>query len=184
MLEEYVFAGFGGQGILMLGKLVAQAAMEADLSASWLPSYGPEMRGGTCNCIVAFSDDEIGSPVAASQDAIVAMNQPSLEKFEPQVKPGGTVLINSSIVPVKASRTDIDVHYCPCDDLAVEAAGTNKAANVVALGALHAVRPRLTTEALEKALKDVFGAKGDKIVDMNIRALHAGINAMKQSVTP
>ena len=184
MLEECTFAGFGGQGILMLGKLIAQAAMEQGLSASWLPSYGPEMRGGTCNCTVAFSDDEIGSPVAAAYDAIIVMNQPSLEKFEAKVKPGGTLLINSSIVPVKATRTDIDVHYAPCDDLAEKAAGTSRAANVAALGALHSVRPRLETESFEKALREVFAAKGDKIIDMNIRALHAGMEGVEQPAKP
>ena len=183
MLEECTFAGFGGQGILMLGKLIAQAAMEEGLNATWLPSYGPEMRGGTCNCIVAFSDDEVGSPVAAAYDAIAVMNQPSLEKFEPKLKSGGTLLVNSSIIPIKASRTDIDVHYCPCDDLATEATGSNKSANVVALGALHAVRPRLKTESLETALKEVFSPKGEKIVEMNVRALRAGMNAMKESIS-
>ena len=180
MLEECVFSGFGGQGILMLGKLVAQAAMEQDLYASWLPSYGPEMRGGTCNCTIAFSDDEIGSPVAAKYDAIVVMNQPSLEKFEPMVKPGGTMLVNSSIVPVKAKRTDIDVHYVPCDDLAEKSAGTSKASNVVAMGALHGVRPRLKPESFEKALREVFASKGEKVIAGNIKALHAGFDAAKE----
>jgi 2-oxoglutarate ferredoxin oxidoreductase subunit gamma len=177
MLEECVFSGFGGQGILMLGKLFAQAAMEQDLFASWLPSYGPEMRGGTCNCTIAYSDDEIGSPVAASYDAIIVMNQPSLEKFEPKVKPGGTLLVNSSIVPVKAKRTDIEVHYVACDDLAEQSAGTSRAANVVAMGALHGVRPRLKTESFEKALREVFASKGEKVVAGNMKALRAGIDA-------
>ncbi len=179
MLEEYLIAGFGGQGVLSMGQLIAQAAMEQGLNASWLPSYGPEMRGGTANCIVCFSDDEIGSPLAAKYDAVIAMNQPSLEKFEKTVKADGTLLINSSIIPIKATRTDIDVQYIKANDLAETSAGSARAANVVALGALHAVRTRLNVDALESALKYAFGRKGDKVVEMNVRALHAGIAAME-----
>ncbi len=180
MLEECVFAGFGGQGILMLGKLLAQAAMDQEMYASWLPSYGPEMRGGTCNCTVAFSDDEIGSPVAATYDVVIAMNQPSLEKFEPMVKPGGTLLVNSSIVPVKASRSDVEVHYVACDDIADEVAGSNRSANVVALGALHAIRNRLKTESFESAIRECFHSKGDKVIQPNLKAFRAGVEAAAQ----
>jgi 2-oxoglutarate ferredoxin oxidoreductase subunit gamma len=178
MFEECLFAGFGGQGVLMMGRLLAQAALEQGLNATWLPSYGPEMRGGTANCIVVFSDDEVGSPVAASFDVVVAMNQPSLEKFEPKVKPGGTLLVNSSIVPIRSSRTDIDAYYVEANDLAESVAGSNKAANVVAMGALHGLRPRLKTASFEKALGSVFAKKGGQIVDGNIRALHAGMDAV------
>ncbi len=182
MLEENIIAGFGGQGVLSLGKILAQAAMEEGLNASWLPSYGPEMRGGTANCIACFSDDEIGAPLAASYDVVIVMNQPSLEKFEQVVKPQGTLLINSSIIPVKPTRNDLDIHYVAANELAEEVTGTTKSANIVALGALHAVRPRLKTESLEAALKFTFGAKGDKLVQSNIRALHAGMEAMKPAV--
>ncbi|MCB9850114.1 MAG: 2-oxoacid:acceptor oxidoreductase family protein [Phycisphaerales bacterium] len=181
MIEENLIAGFGGQGVLSLGKLMAQAAMEQNLCATWLPSYGPEMRGGTANCVVCFSDDEIGAPVAANYDAVVVMNQPSLEKFESAVKPGGTLLINSSIISVRAKRSDIDVFYIDANDLAESVAGNAKAANVIALGALHAVRPRLETSAIEAALKTAFEYKGQKVIDMNIRALHAGMEAMQDT---
>jgi 2-oxoglutarate ferredoxin oxidoreductase subunit gamma len=181
MLEEILIAGFGGQGVLSMGRLIAQAAMEEGLNASWLPSYGPEMRGGTANCIVCFSDDEIGAPVAATFDTVVAMNQPSLAKFEHTVKPGGLLLINRSIIPVPAERTDIEAHYVDANDLAESAAGNARSANVVALGAWHTLRPRLTVAALEAALQDAFGRKGDALVAANVKALHAGIEAMATS---
>ncbi|HRX84809.1 MAG TPA: 2-oxoacid:acceptor oxidoreductase family protein [Phycisphaerae bacterium] len=182
MLEEVLIAGFGGQGVLSLGKLIAQAAMEQGLNASWLPSYGPEMRGGTANCTVCFSDDEIGAPIAAQYDAVIAMNQPSLDKFEKAVRPGGVLLINRSIISVEPERSDIEVHYITANDLAESVAGTAAAANVVALGALHAVRPRLETGSLEAALQSTFGRKGQKVVDANIRALHAGMDAMAETL--
>ena len=183
MLEENIIAGFGGQGVLSMGKLLAQAALDEGLSASWLPSYGPEMRGGTANCIACFSDDEIGAPLAASYDVVIAMNQPSLEKFESVTKPGGTLLVNSSIIPIKATRSDVDVHYVEANEISEKVTGSAKSANVVALGALHAVRPRLKTESLESALKVAFGSKGDKVVDINVKALHAGIDSVKQAVS-
>lgn len=178
MLEQILIAGFGGQGVLSMGKLIAQAAMEQGLNATWLPSYGPEMRGGTANCVVCFSDDEIGAPLASSYDAVVVMNQPSLEKFENMVKPNGTLIVNRSIVPIPAKRTDIDVYYVNANDLAESAAGSATAANVVALGALQASRERLDTSALEAALHTTFARKGEQVVSANCRALHAGIDAL------
>jgi len=184
MLEEILIAGFGGQGVLMMGRLLAESAMQQGLNATWLPSYGPEMRGGTANCIVAFSDDEIGSPLAATYDAVIAMNQPSLEKFQDQVKPGGTLIVNSSIIPITSNRSDIDVSYVQSNDIAEKASGTGKSANAVTLGALHAVRPRLQVDMIESAIRSVFAPKGDNIVEGNIKALHAGIEAMAQPATP
>jgi 2-oxoglutarate ferredoxin oxidoreductase subunit gamma len=182
MLEEVLLAGFGGQGVLMMGQLVAQAAMEQGLCASWLPSYGPEMRGGTANCITCFSDDEIGAPLAASYDVVVAMNQPSLEKFETKVKSGGTLLINSSIIPIKSTRTDVDVHYIDANGISERVTSSARSANVVVLGAMHAVRPRLKTDSLIAALKFAFTRKGEKLVEANIQALRAGMNAVEESV--
>jgi 2-oxoglutarate ferredoxin oxidoreductase subunit gamma len=182
MLEEILIAGFGGQGVLSMGRLIAQAAMEQGLNATWLPSYGPEMRGGTANCIACFSDDEIGAPLAARYDAVVVMNQPSLEKFETAVRPGGTLIVNRSIIPISAKRSDIEVYYVHANDLAESVAGSATAANVVALGALHAVRTRLETSAIESALRSTFSRKGEKVVDANIRALHAGMEAMAHTL--
>jgi len=183
MLEEILIAGFGGQGVLSMGRLMAQAAMEQGLNATWLPSYGPEMRGGTANCIVCFSDDEIGAPLAASYDAVVVMNQPSLEKFEKFVRPGGSLIINRSIIPIEATRGDIEVHGVQANDLAEQVTGSATAANVVALGALHAVRTRLETAAIESAIRAAFGRKGEPVVAANLRALRAGMQAMAQVTT-
>ena len=178
MLEQMLFAGFGGQGVLVMGRLLAEAAMDQNLNATWLPAYGPEMRGGTANCITVVSDDEIGSPIAAQYDAVVAMNQPSLEKFQSKVKPGGILLINSSMIPIRSNRTDVQNHYLPANDIAVAQSGTQRSANVVTIGALHALRPFLKTESLTTALQKVFGAKGKEVVDLNIRSLHAGTEAI------
>lgn len=181
MLEEVLIAGFGGQGILLMGKLLAQAAMEEGLNATWLPSYGPEMRGGTANCIVAFSDDEIGSPLAATYDAVVVMNQPSMEKFESKVKPGGALLINRSMIPIETARTDVEVHYVDANRLAEGVAGDGRCANVVMLGALHAARTRLAMPSLEAALKEAFAAKGDRVLQANLKALQAGYSTQPSS---
>lgn len=177
MLEEVLIAGFGGQGILLMGKLLAEAAMQEGLSATWLPSYGPEMRGGTANCIVAFSDDEIGSPVAAAYDAVIVMNEPSLVKFESQVRPGGTLLVNRSMVPIATSRKDVIAHYVPAADIA-EQAGEGRCANVVMIGALHGLRPRMSEAAFEKALRYAFSPKGESVVAANLRAFRAGREAI------
>lgn len=177
MLEETLFAGFGGQGVLLMGRLLAQAAMDEGYNATWLPSYGPEMRGGTANCIVVFSEDEVGSPLAATFDAVIAMNQPSLEKFASKVKTGQTLVINSSIIPIKITRPDLQVHYVAANDLAESSAGTARSANVVALGALHAVRPRLKLATLEEAIQTLFASKGPKVIEANLRALHAGVES-------
>ncbi len=183
MLEETILAGFGGQGVLMMGKLLAQAAMEEGTSATWLPSYGPEMRGGTANCIVVLSDDEIGSPVSEQYDTVVAMNQPSLEKFESKVRPGGTLLINKSIVPIKTSRNDVDAYYIEANDIAENECGTNRSANVVMLGALQCIRQKLKPESIEKAIAYAFEAKGQKVIDANLKAFAAGMNAIDAKAT-
>ena len=135
MLEQSIFAGFGGQGVLLMGQLLAYAGMMEDKEVSWLPSYGPEMRGGTANCSVVVSDAEIASPVVNHADAVVIMNQPSLEKFEKMVKPGGVLIYNSDLVTYKNPRTDVKVIPVPANSVAAEM-GNDKVANVIALGAL------------------------------------------------
>lgn len=181
MLEQMLFAGFGGQGVLSMGQLIAQAALEQGLNATWMPSYGAEMRGGTANCVVCVSDDEIGSPVASLYDVVVAMNQPSLDKFETAVRPGGALLINTSIVPIPATRQDIAVYEIHANDVAEEACGSMRAANVAAVGALHAARPVLKLSSLESAIRTTFAKKGESVVEMNLKALHAGLAAMRKT---
>ena len=114
LTEEVIFAGFGGQGVISMGRMVAYAGMKKGFNVSWLPSYGPEMRGGTANCNVIVSDDLIGSPVVADADSLIVMNRPSLDKFESWVKPGGMILVNSSLIDIKVSRDDVDVRLLPC----------------------------------------------------------------------
>ena len=135
MKKEYIFAGFGGQGMLLIGKFLAMACMLDGKHVSWLPSYGPEMRGGTANCSVIVSDDPVASPLVDMADCVVAMNRPSLDKFESHVKPGGVLVINSSIIDRKAERDDIQVVYCDANGIA-ESVGNPKGANVAILGAL------------------------------------------------
>ena len=115
MKKQYVFAGFGGQGMLLIGKFVAMANMLDGKHVSWLPSYGPEMRGGTANCSVIVSDEEVGSPMVNNADVLIAMNLPSLDKFEHTVKPGGLIVVNSSIIDRKVQRDDVKVVYCGKD---------------------------------------------------------------------
>ncbi len=178
MIEEIIFAGFGGQGILLGGGLVAQAAMKDGLWATWFPSYGPEMRGGTCNCLVACSDDEIGSPIFSAFDTALIMNLPSLEKFGPMVRPGGLLMVNSSLIRVERPRTDVKLVEVPVNDLAREA-GSDRAANVAMVGAFIAVKPLIRPETVADVLRETFKAKGPKVIDLNLRALDFGRRAVE-----
>ena len=141
MKEQCIFAGFGGQGMLLIGKFLAEAGMESGKHVSWLPSYGPEMRGGTANCSVVVSDKPVASPLISVADTVLAMNLPSMLKFQSEVKPGGLLLVNSSIIDEKSNRDDCDVVYVPCNHIAEEI-GNPKGANVVFLGAYVAKNPR------------------------------------------
>jgi 2-oxoglutarate ferredoxin oxidoreductase subunit gamma len=174
MKEEVLIAGFGGQGILLMGQLLAEAAMEEGRHATWFPSYGPEMRGGTANCTTIYSDEEIGSPIAAAYDVVIAMNQPSLERFAPQVRPGGALLVNETMVPVRCERKDIETVYVPAGRIAGEL-GNERVANVVMLGALLGARGRPSVEAVEQAIRSVIGKRHAKLVDVNCAALRAGL---------
>ncbi|TWT44110.1 Pyruvate synthase subunit PorC [Phycisphaerae bacterium RAS1] len=177
MKEEILIAGFGGQGILLMGRILAEAAMYDGYHATWFPSYGPEMRGGTANCITILSDDEIGSPIVNTYDIAVVMNQPSLERFGPKVRPGGLVLVNSSMVPVRFNRTDVEVAYVPAAAIA-KAAGIERGQNIVMLGALLGARCPLTMERVENAIRENIGRKHPEAVDRNLAALHAGREAV------
>ena len=137
MTKQFIFAGFGGQGMLLIGKFTAMACMLDGKHVSWLPSYGPEMRGGTANCSVIVSDEEVASPLVDKADVVVAMNLPSLDKFESKVKPGGLLVVNSSIIERKSVRDDITVVYCDANGIA-EQVGNPKGANVAILGAMMA----------------------------------------------
>ena len=136
MTEQIILAGFGGQGVLLAGQIIAYAGMNEGKNVSWLPSYGPEMRGGTANCNVVVSDEEVGSPVVVEADCLIVMNRPSLEKYEKDLKPGGLLLLDSDLIEIEPTRTDIKVIKVPANSLA-EQAGSIKAANMVMLGAYN-----------------------------------------------
>jgi 2-oxoglutarate ferredoxin oxidoreductase subunit gamma len=173
MKEEVLIAGFGGQGILLMGRLLAEAALRQGLHTTWFPSYGPEMRGGTANCTTIWSDEEIGAPVCGTYSVVIAMNQPSLERFAPRARPGGLLLVNRTMVPTPTGRHDVEIVYVPTGELAREA-GNERVANVVMLGALLALRSELATERVIDTIRDVVGAKHAPLVDVNIRGLQAG----------
>lgn len=178
MKNEYIFAGFGGQGMLLIGKFLAMACMMDGKHVSWLPSYGPEMRGGTANCSVIVSDQPVASPLVDKADVVIAMNRPSLDKFESHVKPGGTLVINSSIIDRKAERTDVNVVYCDANKIA-ESVGNPKGANVAILGALLEKSPVCSVDTMVEAIRIELGAKKAKFLEGNKKALVAGMEAAK-----
>ena len=169
MKKEFIFAGFGGQGMLLIGKFLAMACMLDGKHVSWLPSYGPEMRGGTANCSVIVSDDPVASPLVDMADVVVAMNRPSLDKFEAHVKPGGVLVINSSLIDRKAERTDIKVVYCDANRIA-ESVGNPKGAN----GALLQKAPVVDDEKMSEAIRIELGERKAKFLPGNMKALQAG----------
>ena len=173
MLEQNLFAGFGGQGVLLMGQLLAYAGMLEDKNVSWLPAYGPEMRGGTANCSVNISDEPIGSPVVSKATTVVAMNRPSLDKFESSVQPGGNLFVNSSIIEGKITRSDINAYYVPCNELAEEL-GNGKVANMVMLGAYIAKTKCVDIENVLEALRYKLGAKKEHLIPVNREALLKG----------
>lgn len=178
MMKEFIFAGFGGQGMLLIGKFLAMACMLDGKHVSWLPSYGPEMRGGTANCSVIVSDEEVGSPLVDSADAIVAMNLPSLDKFESKVKPGGVLVINSSIIERKCTRDDITVVYCDAVKIAEEV-GNPKGANVAILGSLMEKCNIVSEEKMAEAIRIELGERKAKFLEGNMKAYRAGMEAAK-----
>ena len=173
MTREIIIAGFGGQGVMSMGKTLVEAGMEEGLEVSWVPSYGPEMRGGTANCSVIVSDDPVASPLVDMADCVVAMNRPSLDKFESHVKPGGVLVINSSIIDRKAERDDIQVVYCDANGIA-ESVGNPKGANVAILGALMEKAPVVSNEILGEAIRIELGERKAKFLEGNMKALEAG----------
>ena len=179
MQTEIKFAGFGGQGILLSAKLLAYAAMKQDFFVAWVPSYGPEMRGGTAYCTVVISDKRIGSPIIKNPSHLVAMNRPSLEKFANDVKPGGVIFINSSLIPTRSERDDITELVVPVNDIAIKA-GSIRAANIVALSAFAAKAKIVDLQLLKNCVKDEFAAKA-KIIPLNMKAFDEGVNIANNS---
>jgi 2-oxoglutarate ferredoxin oxidoreductase subunit gamma len=174
LYEEIVIAGFGGQGIMLTGRLLAQTAMRAGKEVTYMSSYGAEVRGGTANCMVVISEEKIACPVVAKPDSLIVMNKASLNKFTPQLKKGGLLIMNVSLIDSEPELDDsIEVVAVPADDLAVEM-GSQKSANMVALGAYLQKRGYLGPEAAAEALPDVLAERYHKTLPVNIAALHKG----------
>jgi 2-oxoglutarate ferredoxin oxidoreductase subunit gamma len=173
MQTDVIFAGFGGQGVLFAGQVLAFAAMDAGHDVTWMPSYGPEMRGGTANCTVVIADEEIGSPTVKHPKAAVVMNLPSLDKFEPLVAAGGVLIVNSSLVNRNPSRADITWVMIPAQEIA-ETIGPRRLLNMVMLGALLEKLPILSMQELKAALNVHLPERHKKLLPSNIEALDKG----------
>lgn len=172
--EEVVIAGFGGQGIMLAGRLLAQTAMKAGKEVTYMPSYGAEVRGGTANCMVIIADEPIACPVVGSPDSLIAMNKASLEKFGPHIKNGGLLVMNSSLIDDEPKLDDtVQVLKVPADEIAVQL-GNAKVANMVALGAYLGKRGHLTADAAAEALPDVLAERYHKTIPINTEALRRG----------
>lgn len=171
--ETFICAGFGGQGVMLIGQLLAYAANEKNYHTLWYPSYGPETRGGTANCTVTISEQPVNSPVVAQADSIIVMNGPSLDKFEDRVRAGGKIFINSSLVERKIRRTDIEAYYIPANDIAVEL-GNPRIANMVMLGAVIEKTKLFEKDIILKLLKKSFGESKAHLIPVNEKALDAG----------
>ncbi|HAE41595.1 MAG TPA: 2-oxoacid:ferredoxin oxidoreductase subunit gamma [Clostridiales bacterium] len=179
MIEKVIMAGFGGQGVMAIGKLLAYAGMLEDKQVSWLPSYGPEMRGGTANCDVIVSDKLIGSPVLTDDaTAVIVMNLPSMDKFESHLAKDGKLIVNKSLISKKATRDDIGVYYIDANEIATEI-GNPKAANMVMLGAFLELTGIVKPDSVLKAFTKVFGEDKAKFIPLNAKALEKGAEAVK-----
>ncbi|WP_105615988.1 2-oxoacid:acceptor oxidoreductase family protein [Vallitalea okinawensis] len=178
MTEKVIIAGFGGQGVMSIGQMLTYAGMKEDKEVSWLPSYGPEMRGGTANCNVIVSDHMVASPIITEATTVMALNLPSLDKFEKEVRKDGLLIVNSSLIEKKAERDDIKVHYIPANDIAVEL-GNAKIANMVMLGAFLELTKTVTVESVLEALKKVLGESKAHLVPINREALQKGAECVR-----
>ncbi len=180
MHEEIIFSGFGGQGALFAGQLLTYAALDEGRQVTWIPSYGPEMRGGTAHCVVIISDEPIGSPLTRYPTAAVVLNPASMDKYEPLVKPGGVLVVNSSLVQRPATRTDITVITVPANDIAQEV-GDVRMANVVLLGALLAVKEIVKPESVKKAMDEHIPAAKARFIEPNKQSLQRGLEYVARS---
>jgi len=173
MQREIVIAGFGGQGVLFAGQVLAYAAMDAGKEVTWIPSYGPEMRGGTANCTVIIADEEIGSPLVKHPPLAIVLNLPSFDRYEPLIQRGGALIVNQSMVDRGPKRTDITEVFIPCNEIA-EAIGDRRLLNMVAVGALLPFLPELTLQDVEKALETHLPARHRELLPLNFQALRRG----------
>ena len=175
MMNQILIAGFGGQGVLFAGKFLAYKGLIEGKQVSWLPSYGPEMRGGTANCSVIVGDEPIGSPIVNAPNTLIAMNLPSLQKYENAVVPGGLILVDSSLIAEKVARTDVKVCYVPATKLANDS-GFSTLANMILMGKLLNESEDMSFDHTEDALKKVIPARKMNLLDVNLKALETGFN--------
>lgn len=173
MQHATIIGGFGGQGLLFAGRVLAQAAVIEDRSVSWMPSYGPEMRGGTASCTVILADRPIGSPIVDAADSVIALNPPSLAKFEPLLVPGGLLILNVSLIEAEPRRRDVEVASIPCSALA-RAAGDERLVSVVALGGLIARRPIVSPESIRQAIEETLGRQHPEMIAADLAAFERG----------
>jgi len=178
LYANVIMAGFGGQGLMFIGKLLAYSSMKVGKHVTWIPSYGPEMRGGTANCTVVVSDEEIGSPVITSPQALIVMNNPSLEVFESRLQPKGILFLNSSLVTSQVKRRDIEVISIPADDIAMKV-GEKRTANMVMLGAYIARTKVVSKKGILEGLKEFFAKK--QFLDVNIQAFQKGVEYIERA---
>jgi 2-oxoglutarate ferredoxin oxidoreductase subunit gamma len=173
MTEKIIIAGFGGQGIILAGKILAHAGMIEGKNVSHFPSYGAEMRGGTANCSVVVSDRQVASPLISKPTSLIVMNQPSLEKYEDSVVPGGKVFVNESLIRMKVKRSDIEVFYIPANKLAEEA-GSGKASNMAIMGAYIAATGVVQPDTFKKSIPEVVSARNVRLNEINLKAFDLG----------
>ncbi len=171
--KQILIAGFGGQGILFAGKFLAYKGLIEEKQISWLPSYGPEMRGGTASCSIIVSDEPVGSPIISNPDTLVVMNLPSLDKYEDTVQPGGTIFVDSALIERKVKRTDVNVHYIPATRLASDN-NMPKLANMIIMGKLMAEMGEFSEDTINAALAKVISAKHSDMLEVNLNALKLG----------
>lgn len=176
--SEILLAGFGGQGILFAGKVLAYGGLLAGCEVSWLPSYGPEMRGGTCNCSVCLSEEPIGSPLVTAPDDLIVMNQPSMEKFAGQVKPGGRIFLDSTMIPQAGGREDVEWTSIPASRLATENS-LEGMANIILIGSLMAKTQILTWEEARQALDQCVPPRKAHLLEANLKALKVGMESLE-----
>lgn len=178
MEAQFLIAGFGGQGVLLIGQLLAKAAMHDGMNVSWMPSYGPEMRGGEANCAVVISDEPIGSPLVTEPPIAVIMNKPSMLKFAPSMEQGGLMLYNSSLIDITPDRADINAVAVDCNGIA-EQLGNARTANMVMLGAIIEKTGAISIDSAMEALRQTFGPKKEHLLPINRQAMEAGAAAAR-----
>lgn len=177
MNKEMIFSGFGGQGVMLMGQIIAYAGMMEGQQVSWFPAYGPEMRGGTANCSVIIGDELVGTPIVTEPSIVVAMNLPSLDKFEPMLMPGGALLINNSLIERGPHRTDVKPFLVPCNDIAKEL-GNPKVANMVMVGAIVAASGSVSIESVLNILSKKIFKNKPQVMPLNEQAIRRGMDCI------